>query len=119
MSDAEIQGVPIDELPILAVDWLYRAEHIRTRSARQSGDFDVEPAWATEAALDPDRLVDVASQGSIVVLGFSQQAGRVLKVWLVPKDDMPASGEWWGASACAANERNVKDYHQAKEEEER
>ncbi len=58
----------------------------------------------------------VASEGSIVVLGFSRQAKRVLKVWLVPKDDMPVSAEWWGASACAANERNVGDYDLAKEE---
>lgn len=97
------------------MDWLHRAEHIRTRSARQPGDFDVEPAWATEAALDPDRLVDVASEGSIVVLGFSEQAGPVLKVWLVPKDDMPASGESWGASAYAANEQNVRDYYWERE----
>lgn len=115
MSETEFQGIPIGELPILAVDWLHRGEHIRTRSARQPGDVDIEPAWATEAALDPDRLVDVASEGSIVVLGYSEQAGRVLKVWLVPKEDMPTSGEWWGASACAANERNMRDYYQAKE----
>ena len=93
MSADRFQGIPIDELPILAVDWLHRAEHIRTRSARQPGDLDVEPAWATETALDPDRLVDVASDGSIVLLGFSEQAGRVLKVWLAPKEDMPVSGE--------------------------
>ena len=115
MSEARFQGIPIDELPILAIDWLHRAEHIRTRSARQPGDFDVEPAWATEATLDPDRMVDVASEGSIVVLGFSEQAGRVLKVWLVPKEDLPASGEWWGASACAAKDRNIRDYEEGKE----
>jgi hypothetical protein len=115
VSEDRFPGIPIDELPILAVDWLHRAEHIRTRSARQPGDFDVEPACATEAALDPDRWVDVASDGSIVLLGFSEQAGRVLKVWLVPKEDMSVSGEWWGASACAANERNVRDYDERKE----
>jgi len=102
----------IEELPILAVDWIHRAEHIRTRSTRRRGDLDVEPGWATEAALDPDRLVDVAGEGSIVVLGSCERTGSVLKVWLVPKDDMPTSGEWWGASACVANERNVRDYEQ-------
>lgn len=39
----------------------------------------------------------------------------MLKVWLVPKEDMMASGEWWGASACAANERNIRDYHEGRE----
>lgn len=116
MSETRFQGIPIERLSILAIDWIHRAEHIRTRSARQPGDFDVEPAWATEAALDPNRLVDVSGEGAIVVLGFSHRAGRVLKVWLVPKEDMPTSGEWWGASACAANERNVRDYDQAREE---
>ncbi len=115
MAGSSIEGVPVDELPIEAVDWLYRADHIRTRSERYPGDFDVEPAWATEAVLDPSRLVDVAGEGSIVVLGFSEQADRVLKVWLVPKDDMPSSGEWWGASACAANDANVRDYYREKE----
>jgi hypothetical protein len=115
MSETRFQGVPVNELPIQAVDWTYRAEHIRTRSVRQPGDFDVEPAWATEAALDSDRLVDVASKGSVVVMGFSQLAGRVLKVWLVPKDDMEVSGEWWGASACVANETNTRDYRDQKE----
>lgn len=75
----------------------------------------MEPAWATEAALDPARLVDIASEGSVVVLGRSEQADRVLKVWLVPKDDMPTSGEWWGASACAANDANVKSYYEESE----
>lgn len=50
-----------------------------------------------------------------MVLGFSEQAGGVLKVWLVPKDDTSDSGEWWGASACAANERNIRDYYREKE----
>jgi hypothetical protein len=116
VSETRFQGISIGALPILAVDWVHRAAHIRTRSERSPGDFDVEPAWATEAALDPDRLVDVASEGSIVVLGLSRLAGRVLKIWLVPKEDMPASGEWWGASACAANERNTRDHEEAKGE---
>ncbi|MGH2727070.1 MAG: hypothetical protein ACRDKS_08850, partial [Actinomycetota bacterium] len=84
-------------------------------SERYPGEFDVEPSWATEAALDPARLVDLASEGSIVVLGFSEQADRVLKVWLVPKEDMPSSGEWWGASACVANDVNIRDYYREKE----
>lgn len=42
---------------------------------RQPGDFDVEPAWATEAALDQERMVDVASEGSIIVLGSPTRPG--------------------------------------------
>lgn len=112
-------GIPYAELPIESVDWHYRGDYIRTRSQRKgSNEFDVEPEWATQAALDPRRLVSRGSSGSsIEVLGFSNDApsrvpghrGRVLKVWLVPKEN-PPSGDWWGASACDANANDRREY---------
>ena len=47
--------IPYEELPIETVDWQHRADYIRQRSVRkgQPNEFDVEPEWATEAALDP------------------------------------------------------------------
>lgn len=114
------EGIPYSQLRIDSVDWLHRAEHIRTRSIRHGSDqFEIEPEWATEAALDPKRLVGHGSSDtSIQVVGWSQsapgrtqgQTGRVLKVWLVPKDHPPASGDWWGASACEGNARNRREY---------
>jgi hypothetical protein len=114
------EGIPYSQLRIDSVDREHRAEHIRTRSTRYGpGEFDVEPEWATEAALDPQRLVGRGTSAtSIQVVGCSQSApvrvpeevGRVLKVWLVPKDHPPVSGDWWGASACEGNERDRQMY---------
>lgn len=114
------EGIPYAELRIDSVDWFHRAEHIRTRSQRYGLDeFDVEPEWATEAALDPRRLIGPGtSQTSVQVVGWSASApgreagvgGRVLKVWLVPKDHPPTSGSWWGASACDGNSNDRKAY---------
>src|SRR5215468_3030041 len=40
------------------LDWQYRGDYIRTRSARRPGDTDIEPEWADEAFADDDVLVD-------------------------------------------------------------
>ena len=40
------------------LDWQYRGDYIRTRSARRPGDADIEPEWADEAFADDDALVD-------------------------------------------------------------
>ncbi len=80
---------------------------------RNPGDFDVEPEWATEAALEPKRLAAEAG-ASLEVIGYSAGAGRLLKVWLFPKNEGNLhSGEWWGTSACAANAQDVRDYRRA------
>jgi hypothetical protein len=40
------------------LDWRYRGQYIRTRSARRDGDTDIDPAWAHEAFADDGALVD-------------------------------------------------------------
>ena len=40
------------------LDWQYRGNDIRTRSARSPGDTDIDPLWADEAFGDPNALVD-------------------------------------------------------------
>ena len=110
-------GIPIRGLRIDSVEWIdERAEHVRTRTKRYGpGEFDIEPEWATEAALDPGRLAGPAASGeALQVVGFSTACGRVLKVWLYPKD--LEAGEWYGASACEANETNKRMYRERKEE---
>lgn len=119
-GDELFEGVPYAQLRIDAVDWFHRAEHIRTRSARYGRqELDIEPEWATEAALDPRRLIGRGSSDtSVQVIGRSQGApgrtldevGRILKVWLVPKEHPPKSGDWWGASASDANTTNRRQY---------
>ena len=106
------EGIPLRDLRINEVDWIHRAEHIQSRSSRTPGDFDVEPAWATQAALDPFRLMRTTSGVSVEVVGFSNRCGRVLKVWIVPKD--MEAGAWWGASACQANRKDRREYEEAR-----
>jgi hypothetical protein len=76
------EGILYPELRIDSVDWLHREQHIRTRSQRGGPhELDIEPAWATEAALDPRRLVgEGSSKTSIQVVGWSGSApGRGAK----------------------------------------
>lgn len=122
------EGIPLSELRIDVVEWtLERAAHIRTRSTRygRSTEFNVEPEWATEAALDPRRLVSTTASKSIEVIGLSRSApprqadqmARILKVWLYPKDLQ--RGHWLGASACEANEQERREYRKRSLENER
>lgn len=111
------EGIPLEELRIDDIDWTHRAEHIRTRSERSAGrELDIEPEWATESAMDPRRFIRRAvGRRAIKVVGWSSLAadleaprGRLLKVWLVPK--ALSAGEWWGASACEANDSDRRAY---------
>jgi hypothetical protein len=117
------RGVPLAQLRIESIRWTRRsAEHIRTRRRRypdRPKELDLEPGWAMEAALDPNRLIAMIDGLSIEVVGLSVTAPsrstgdeeRVLKVWLVPEsiDD----GAWLGVSACAANQEERRAYHHA------
>ena len=40
------------------LNWQYRGDYIRSRSARRPDDTDIEPEWADEAFADDDALVD-------------------------------------------------------------
>lgn len=113
MSDA-YDGIPLDALPIDTVTWSEeRAEHIRTRQIRKGEEeIDLEPEWATEAALDPARLIRRGSgRESVEVLGYSPTARRVLLVWLWSREH-PPTGSWEGGSAIAAGRRLTKHYEE-------
>jgi hypothetical protein len=108
--------IPYEELPIDIVDWRHRGDYIRQRSIRknQSNAFDVEPEWATEAALDPEGLVGDGRSDSgetVKVVGYSAGAGRLLTVLLLPKDH-PPTGEWWGVNAWAASSTDQRKYRE-------
>lgn len=111
MEKPTYRGIPLDGLRIESVEWTdEQAEHIRTRSARKgTAEFDVELEWASEAVFDPDRIVGLPGSGqSIKVIGYSETAGRLLKVWLYPRNLQ--AGEWFGASACSANMTDQRNY---------
>lgn len=107
-------GVAVPDLRIDSVEWTRgQAGHIRTRSSRYAGAFDIEPEWATEAALDPARrfCLDPGSKTGegIRVVGRSEMAGRVLTVILIPEEHPPA-GAWLGVTAWVARGRDLRDY---------
>ncbi|HUK73563.1 MAG TPA: hypothetical protein VLW50_33275 [Streptosporangiaceae bacterium] len=61
--------------------------------------------WASEAALDPNRLVRRGTgRDSVEVLGYSPSARRVLLVWIYTTEH-PPTGVWRGGSAIAAGRR--------------
>lgn len=126
MAEEEYGGTPLRQLLIEAIRWTEEAAtHITTRSTRypDRDELDVEPEWATEAALDPNRLVAVTGGLSIEVIGWSPSAppregdvsGRLLKVWVIP-DDITGEGSWLGASACAANRQERQRYEEVNHE---
>lgn len=86
-------GIPVDRLPIEAVD-VPDPAHLR-RSDRYIGAVDIEPEHAVEAVFDPRRLVarDPKSRTgeAIRVVGYSAGMDRALVVVLVP-DGHPPSG---------------------------
>lgn len=86
-------GLPVDRLPIEAVD-VPDAAHLQ-RSARYPGAVDIESEHAMEAVFDSRRLVarDPKSRTgeAIRVVGYSAGMGRILVVLLVP-DTHPPSG---------------------------
>ncbi len=93
------------------VDWSKRADYVRARHA-------VEPAWADEAVADEHAAwltPDPASQSGRAVrgIGYSTAARSVLTVILVDAEADPADlpdGQWWGANAWTANQRDRRLY---------
>jgi hypothetical protein len=68
-------------------------------------EINIEPQWASEAALDPNRMVRRGTgKESVEVLGYSPSARRVLLVWIYTTEH-PPTGVWHGGSAIAAGRR--------------
>jgi len=83
-------GLSYERSTVIAVaragrlDWQYRGDYIRTRSARRPGDTDIEPEWADEAFAD-DALVDSPDPASKSgetdrLAGYSPAARMVIVV---------------------------------------
>jgi hypothetical protein len=94
-------------------DWSKRADYIRSR-------HQVQPSWAVEAVNDPTAFwldPDPASTSgrSVRVIGYSAAADAVLTVILLPSDtdpDEPPDGDWLGANAWHANDRDQRIYRE-------
>jgi hypothetical protein len=123
MPDEEsYDGIAVPDLRIDSVVWTAeQAEHIRTRSSRYAGAFDIEPEWATEAALNPSRRfgLDPGSKTGegIRVVGRSQAAGRVLTMILIPEEHPPEGG-WVGVTAWVDKGRDLREYELGKADDE-
>jgi hypothetical protein len=119
VTGEEFDGIPVGELPIDEVVWSEeRAKHIRTRAERKGlGEINIEPLWASEASLDPNRLVRRGSgRESVEVLGYSPSARRVLLVWIYTTDH-PPTGVWHGGSAIVAGSRLRAAYWEGRGDE--
>jgi hypothetical protein len=115
----EFEGIPVGELPIdEVVRSEERARHIRTRTERKGPvEINIEPLWASEAALDPNRLVRRGSgRESVEVLGYSPSARRVLLVWIYTTEH-PPTGVWQGGSAIVAGRRLRAAYWEGRGDE--
>ncbi len=88
------------------------AEHIRSRSGRYPGAFDIEPVWTFEAAADPYRVVrhpDPRSRvGYVRIIGYSPGAGFVLTVIVDPHD-------FSGVTAWKTRGADLRGYLDSKE----
>lgn len=114
------KGVSAEDLTIEAIRWsVEAAQHMRTRTDRYGPDeTNIEPEWATEAALDPNRLIGLRphqdpATASLAVIGRSTSmppGDRVLKVWVWTDD--PTDDLWEGASASLANKTDQRRYEE-------
>jgi hypothetical protein len=78
VAGEDFDGIPVGELPIDEVVWSDdRAKHIRTRAERKGlAEINIEPLWASEAALDLNRMVRRGSCGPQAAGGVLGGQGR-------------------------------------------
>ncbi len=117
MDDDLYDGIPVDELPITAVD-VPNPAHLR-RSAGYPGEHDIDMDAAIEATLDPGALVarDPTSRTreAILVVGYAPSSDQVLVVVLLP-DDHPPTGLWHVVTAWPADRRRRRAYWNGEEQ---
>lgn len=112
-------GISLADLAIHDVVWTSgRTAHIRSRTVRYgANDVDIDPTWASEAAIDgwALRAPDPASRTgeSIRGIGYSPSARRTLMVVIIP-DEHPPTGLWWGITARPANRAERNGYERSR-----
>lgn len=120
-EESHYRGHRLSDLQVDEVAWSERsADHIGTRTQRyldHVDELDIEPEWASEAALDVYGQLGLTRENDLRVLGWSPHApaaswskrsGRVLRVVLKPVDiDL---GSWTGVTAMPASENAASHY---------
>jgi hypothetical protein len=116
------RGRPLRDLEVIDIAWSEWSErHLRNRRERYPNDpdeLDIEPEWATEAALDPYGRLSLTQQNDLRVTGWSEHApsaswsnfrqGRVLRVTLKPVE--MDEGYWSGVTAAPASKAAAEFY---------
>lgn len=106
---------------IIEIDWpAWSSEHLRSRTRRYPDildELDIEPEWATEAALDEFGLLSLTVENDLRVTGWTphapsapwgQRPGRVLRVILKPQEI--DEGSWSGVTAAPAGQKAAEWY---------
>jgi hypothetical protein len=117
-GEADYEGVPYEDLVFEDIDWSEVGDHDPARRSQRKGstEKDCYTEWATEACQDDDRWVRSAGSKSgltIKVTGLSPSAGFVVTVVVAPKDH-PPQAQWWGATAWAAKESEIRQYEEGR-----
>lgn len=115
-GEGDYEGVAYADLVFESIDWSEVGDHDPARRSERKGttERNVETEWATEACQDPRRWVRSAGSTTgltVKVTGHSPMAGFVVTVVVAPKDHPPA-GDWWGATAWAANAQEIREYEE-------
>ena len=120
-EEPHYRGYRLRDLEVVDVMWSEWSEgHLRTRRARYPDDqdeLDIEPEWASEAALDPEGWLSLTKENDLRVTGWSPHAypaswsyrqGRILRVVLKPIDI--DDGFWKGVTAAPASREAAERY---------
>lgn len=122
MSDEPCyRGYRLSDLLIIEIGWsAWSIGHLRSRTQRYPDDadeLDIEPEWATEAALDEFGLLSLTKESDLRVTGWTanappaswgQRPGRVLRVILKPNEI--DEGSWNGVTAAPASRKAAEWY---------
>jgi hypothetical protein len=121
VQELQYRGRRFEDLEVTDISWPdWCADHIMKRTTRYQDDpdeLDIEPEWATEAALDPHRQLSLSQENDLRVTGWtaeapkaswSQRPGRVLRVILKPIDI--DAGHWSGFTAAPASQKAAEWY---------
>lgn len=78
MQELQYRGRRFEDLEVTDISWPdWCADHIMTRTTRYQDDpdeLDIEPEWATEAALDPYRQLSLTQENDLRVTGWAADA---------------------------------------------
>lgn len=120
-EEPRYRGQRLDDLQVTAISWPeWCARHISTRTTRypdNKDELDIEPEWATEAALEPYRRLSLTQENDVRATGWtahappaswSRREGRVLRVVLKPVDI--EDGHWSGFTAAPASQAAAEWY---------